>query len=69
MAAIIETRHDSVVCHNSVLVMPALEGFNQNGIGGEVVRQHNVVVSAAEADGEAANVICVKLYDGLNDDV
>ena len=45
-----------------------MEGFDQNGIGVDVIRQNNVVVSAAGKDGEAAHVICVEIVDGLTDD-
>ena len=69
MAAILDTRHDSVVIRDAVSVVPRLEGFDQNGIGVDVVRQHNVVVAAAGADGEADRVICVELADGINDNV
>ena len=69
MAAILETRHDAVVRRNEVSVVPRLEEFDHNGIGVDVVRQHNVVVSTEGADGEAAHVICVELADGITDDV
>ena len=46
-----------------------MEGFDQNGIGVDVIRQNNVVVSAAGKDGEAAHVICVEITDGITDDV
>ena len=69
MAAILETRHDAVVRRDVVSVLPGLEGFDQNGIGVDVVRQHNSVAAVAVADGEAAHVVCVELADGLNDDV
>ena len=49
--------------------MPVLEGFEQNGIGVDMVRQHNVVVAATGADGEADHVAYVDLADGLTDDV
>ena len=69
MADILDTRHDSVVIRDAVSVVPRLEGFDQNGIGVDVVRQHNVVVAVAVSDGEASHVICVEFAYGLNDDV
>ena len=69
MAAILETRHDTVIRRDLVSVVPGLEGFNQNGIGVDVLRQHNVVVAVAVSDGEASHVICVEFAYGLNDDV
>ena len=69
MAAILETRHDSVVRRDTVLVVPGLEEFDQNCIAIDMVRQYNVVVAAAGADGEAAHVVCVGLSDGLTDNV
>ena len=69
VAAILEMRHDAVVCRDAVSVMTGLEGFDQNGIGVDVVHQHNIVVATEVADREAAHVICVELADGLNDDV
>ena len=54
MAAILDPCHDAVVRRGVVLVLPGLKGFDQNGIGVDVVRQHNVVVAAAVADREAA---------------
>ena len=69
MAAILEPRHDAVVHRNVVSVVPGMEGFDHNGIGINVVCQHNVVVAAAGADGEAAHVVCEELAHGLTDDV
>ena len=66
---ILETRHDAVVRCDVVLVVPGMEVFDQNGIGVNMVRQHNVVVAAAGADGEAAHVICLELDNGLNDNI
>ena len=47
VAAILETRHDTVLRRNAVSVVPGLEGFDHNDIGVDVVRHHNVVVAAA----------------------
>ena len=59
MAVILETRHDAVVRRDAVSVVPGLEGFDQNGIGVDMVRQYNVVVATAGADREAAHFICI----------
>ena len=67
VAAILEPRHDAVVLRDAVLVVPVLEGFEQNGIGVDMVRQHNAVVAAEGSDREAAHVVCVELADGLNE--
>ena len=69
MADILDTRHDSVVIRDAVSVVPRLEGFDQNGIGVDVVRQHNVVVADAVADREAAHAVCVDIDYGLTEDV
>ena len=69
MAAILDTHHDAVLRRDAVSVVPGLEGFDQNGIGVNVVHQNNVVVATAVADREAAHVICVELAGGINDDV
>ena len=69
MVAILETCHDAVVRRDAVLVLPGMEGFDQNGIGVDVVRQHNVVIDSVGADGEAAHFICVELADGIKYDV
>ena len=50
MAVILETRHDAVVRRDAVSVVPGLEGFDQNGIGVDMVHQYNVVVATAGAD-------------------
>ena len=50
-------------------VVPGMEGFDQNDIGVDMVRQHNAVVAAEGSDREASHVICVDLADRLNDDV
>ena len=69
VAAILETRHYAVVRLNALSIVPGLEGFDQNGIGVDVVRQHNVVVAVAGSDRDADHVVCVELADGLKEGV
>ena len=59
VAVILETRHDVVVRRDAVLVVPILEGFDQNVISVNLVCQHNVVVADVGADGGADHAICV----------
>ena len=46
-----------------------MEGLHQDGVGVNVIRQHDVVIAAAGADGEAPHVVGEELADGFGPDV
>jgi hypothetical protein len=52
-----ETRHDFVVCWNTMMVGLGLEWLHQDCIGPGVARQHDILVSTLGADGEPAHVV------------
>jgi hypothetical protein len=54
----LQVSHQFVVSWYAVTVMARGEGFYQNGIGIEVVCDHNVLVATAGTDWEAADAIC-----------
>ena len=67
MAYDLELMHGAVVGGDAVAFMSRFEGFDEDHVVVGVICQHDVVVDAARADGEAANVVSVELADGLND--
>ena len=69
MALGMESLHDRVVGLNAMSIFAVLEGGMKDGIGVAVVGNHNVLIATAYPDGKAATVICVKLADGLYNDV
>ena len=69
VAFVAEASHDAGMSSNAMAVVVRLEGFDKDGVAVTVVGQHDVLVAAAQADWEAAHVVCVELADGLNGDV
>ena len=69
VSARLETVHDGVVGGNLVFVLAGLEGGLEDGVGVAVVGDHDVLIAATGADGEASGVVCVQLFDGLDLDV
>ena len=65
----LEAVHDGIVGGDAVFVLTRLEGGLEDCIGVTVVGDHNVLVAAAGANGEATCVVCVELLDGFHPDV
>ena len=57
----LEVQHDAVVGCNAVAVVTGFEGLDEDHGEVGVVREHDVVVAAVRADGEAAHVVSVEL--------
>ena len=66
MASKLELMHDSVVGNDAMAIVSRFEGFDKDHVVVGVVCQHDLVVVAARADGEAVHVVGVELADGLN---
>ena len=66
MAVAFEAIHDVIVCCNAVAVVAGLESFDQDHIAVAVVRQDDVVVADAGADGEAAHIVGVEIAHWLD---
>ena len=65
VTAILEAGHDASVGRYAVAVFLCLEGLNEDGVSVAVVSDHQVLVAAAGADGEASCVVCVEFADGF----
>ena len=63
--ASLEAGHDAGVGRDVVAVSLCLEGLDEDGVGVAVVCDHQVLVAAAGADGEASCVVCVERDDGF----
>ena len=69
MTASLEAGHDAGVGRDAVAVFSCLEGLDEDGVCVAVIGDHQVLVAAAGADGEASCVVCVELADGFQPDV
>ena len=65
----LEAVHDGIVGGNAVFVLTRLEGGLEDCVGVAVVGDHDVLVAAAGANGEATCVVGVELLDGFHPDV
>ena len=65
VTASLEAGHDAGVVRDAVAVFPCLEGIDEDGVGVAVVGDHQVLVAAVGADGEASCVVCVERADGF----
>ena len=65
VTASLEAGHDAGVGRDAVAVFPYLEGLDEDSVGVAVVGNHQVLVSAAGADGEASCVVCVERANGF----
>ena len=63
VAILLEADHDAVGSSKAVAVVLGLEGLDHDDVGVAVVGEHDVLVAAARADGEAAHVVGVKFAD------
>ena len=69
VAVLLQAGHDAVGCGEAVAVVLGLEGLDHDSVGVDVVGEHDVLVAAARADGEAAHVVGVKFADVVDADV
>ena len=69
MAFFAEAGHEAGMDSDAMAVEARLEGLDKYGIAVAVVGQHDVLVAAAGACGEAAHVVHVEFADELNGDV
>ena len=65
VAASLEAGHDAGVGRDAVVVCSCLEVLDEDGVCIAVVGHHQVLISAAGADGEAACVFHVERTDGF----
>ena len=65
VTASLEAGHDASVGRYAVTVFSCLEGLDEDGVSVAVVGDHQVLVAAAGADGEASCVIRVERADGF----
>ena len=65
VTASLEAGHDASVGRYAVAIFSCLEGLDEDGIFIAVVGHHQVLVSAAGADGEASCVFRVESSDGF----
>ena len=65
MTASLEAGHDAGVGRDAVAVFSCLEGLGEDGVCVAVVGDHQVLVAAAVADGEASCVVCLERADGF----
>ena len=65
VTASLDAGHDVGVGRYAVAVFSCLEGLDEDGVYIAVVGNHQVLVAAAGADGEASCVVCVKRADGF----
>ena len=65
VTAILEAGHDASVGRYVVEVFSCLEGLNKDGVCVAVLGDHQELVAAAGADGEASCVVRVERADGF----
>ena len=65
VTASLEAGHDAGIGRYAVAVFSCLEGLNKDGVCVAVVGDHQVLVAAAGAEGEAACVVRVERADGF----
>ena len=65
VTAILEAGHGASVGRYAVAVFLCLEGFNEDAVCVAVVGDHQVLVAAVGAAGEASGVVCVERTDGF----
>ena len=65
VTASLEAGHDASVGSYVVAVFSCLEGLDEDGVCIAVVGDHQVLVAATGADGEASCVVCVERADGF----
>ena len=65
VTASLEAGHDAGIGRGAVAVFSCLEGLDEDVVGVAVVGDHQVLVAAAGADGEASCVVCVECADGF----
>ena len=65
VTASLEAGHDASVGRYVVAVFLCLEGLNKDGVCVAVEGDHQVLVAAAGADGEASCVVCIERADGF----
>ena len=61
----LEAGHDAGVFRDAVAVFLCLEGLDEDDVCVAVVGDHQVLVAAAGADGEASCVVCLERADGF----
>ena len=64
MAFVAEAGHDAGIGSNAMAVVARLKGFHKYGVAVAVVGQHDVLVAAARACGEATHAVRVEFADG-----
>ena len=64
-----ETFHDDVVCWNAMVIRLGLEGLDEDDVGGVMVREHDVLVTAQSTDREAAHIVGEESRERDFDDV
>ena len=65
VTASLEAGHDAGVGQDAVAVFPFLEGLDEDSVGVALVGDHQILVAAAGADGEASCVVFVERADGF----
>lgn len=55
-----EALHDSVIGRDPICVGFLSECFDEDGVGANVMSQHDVVVATCGFDRKAAHIICVE---------
>ena len=65
----LQSGHDAVGCSEAMAVVLGLEGLDHDDVAVLVVRENNVLVAAAGADGETTHVVGVELADVADSDV
>ena len=68
VAILLEAGHDAVGSGEAVVVMLGLKGLDHDDVGVDVVGEHDVLVAAARADGEAAHVVRINFADVVDSD-
>ena len=66
VTASLEAGNDAGIGRYAVAVFSCLEGLDEDGVCVVVVGDHQVLVAAAGADGEASCVVCVERADGFD---
>ena len=69
VAVVCDALHDRFVGGDAVLVLFCLKWGGKDDVAVAVVRDHDVLVSAACTDGEAPCVVRVQFVDGTDVDV
>jgi len=64
-----EAFHDDVVCWNTMMIRFSLEGLDKDDVGGVMVCEHDVLVTAQSTDGEAAHIVGEESRERDFDDV